>query len=126
MRISDWSSDVCSSDLASGIRATQRASAALPSSASATSNDRPSRILRATMRTTLESSTTRQVVMSPSVISYLRSGRFAGTDAAEHPADVQNQQELPVQEMVAGADPDPGTAEHAPSRRQRLGGQGQP
>src|SRR5258708_31999813 len=61
-----------SSNTASGIWARQTSSACSPSSASTIWNSRPSRIRRATLRMTLESSTTKQVFITTSL--YISAG----------------------------------------------------
>src|SRR5215470_7887294 len=96
-----------SSRIASGNCRLQTSSAFSPSSASMIWKSRPSRMRRATLRMTLESSTTRQVLISAS-----NSTRYEGTFAFpfllfasgrlrvgrhfEHAVDVEDDHELSV------------------------------
>src|SRR5579875_3845486 len=107
-----------SSRMASGIWRWQASIASSPFSASMISKSRPSRILRATLRITLESSTTRQVfIVSHSSFAgepaatvlavpsiFMRRGLGGGRVGAqvEHPIDVQHDQELAVEAVYAG------------------------
>src|SRR5215475_894631 len=110
-----------SSRIASGILPRQASSACSPSSASAISNSSPSRIRRATLRMTLESSTTKQVFIASSfwrpkvavathrplyVLSarLVRSCRLGMSTDIEHPVHVEHDQEIAVEPMHACRD----------------------
>src|SRR5947207_8011830 len=100
---------------ASGMRARQTSSACSPSSASWFSNSSPSRIRRATLRMTLESSTTRQVFITPSlfyrapprtVIVFRRSDsrtscRLRMNAEVEDPVHVEDNQKASVESVYA-------------------------
>src|SRR5258708_15851166 len=103
-----------SSSTASGIARLQASNAFSPSSASTIWKSRPSRIRRATFRMTLESSTTRHVLMAASLPpqrGYLHSSSFAPLSGAlcrrscslgvrrkfKHLVDVEDDHELAVE-----------------------------
>src|ERR1700754_2071476 len=104
-----------SSRIASGSFWRQAVSACSPSSASMIWKSRPSRMRRATLRMTLESSTTRQVLISAS-----NSSRYEGTFAFpfllfvssrlrvrrhfEHAVDVEDDHELSVEAVDAAGE----------------------
>src|SRR5215467_13087762 len=101
-----------SSSTASGIWLRQTSSACSPSSASVISNSSPSRMRRATLRMTLESSTTKQLFIATSLLSILtyRASRRARFELAasrgqslgahvEHAIDVENNEQLSIQTM---------------------------
>src|SRR5215467_8810926 len=103
-----------SSRMASGILPRQTSSACSPSSASAISNSSPSRIRRATLRMTLESSTTRQVfiasfflaTMSPLPLTVrfslpVCSRRFGVSTDIEYPVHIEHDQEIAIEAMHA-------------------------
>src|SRR5437867_1851333 len=107
-----------SSRMASGILPRQTSSACSPSSASAMSNSSPSRIRRATLRMTLESSTTRQVfiasfflattvaVATHRPLSRPEPSRRLGMSAnIENPVDVEHDQEIAIEPMHARRHP---------------------
>src|SRR5262245_9498001 len=101
-----------SSRIASGMVPRQISSACSPSSASEMSNSSPSRMRRATLRMTLESSTTRQVFIS---ILHSRPPLKHSQDVAsrrrrrsvqfKNPIDIEDDQQLAVEPMHAGSDP---------------------
>src|SRR5882672_10047588 len=109
-----------SSSTASGMPTRQTSSACSPSSASLISNSSPSRIRRATLRMTLESSTIRQVFIAPSLrcraggpaplfhaaiqIPCRASCRLGpGTDL-EHTVDIENDEQAPIEPIHARRD----------------------
>src|SRR5665213_309415 len=102
-----------SSRIASGSWRLQTSSACSPSSASSILNSRPSRMRLATLRMTLESSTTKQVFMAvPRLGLQLYIGsvawvscrhRIRGRDI-EHAVDIEHHQQLPFQAINAGRD----------------------
>src|SRR6266704_5809239 len=107
-----------SSRIPSGILPRQTSSACSPSSASAISNSSPSRIRRATLRMTLESSTTKQVFIASSfwrpkvavsthrpLYVLVRSCRLGMSTDIEHPVHVEHDQEIAVEAMHARRDP---------------------
>src|SRR5262247_1497329 len=106
-----------SSRIASGILPRQASSACSPSSASAISNSSPSRIRRATLRMTLESSTTKQVFIasfflatnrrrchSPSASVFVRSRRLVVFTDFVHPFHVEHVQEFAIEAIHARRD----------------------
>src|SRR5690349_944968 len=102
-----------SSRIASGNCFLQASSACSPSSASTISKSSPSSIRRATLRMTLESSTTRQVfiaasrrlgsaeVVRPSVQFHSNSCRRSLVGEAKHAVDVNQHQQLVLQAVNA-------------------------
>src|SRR5580692_11038519 len=82
-----------SSRMASGNCRLQVSMASSPFSASVIWKSSPSRIRRATLRMTLESSTTKQVF----IMSSLHASRA-------HPVDVENDQEVPLEPVHARGD----------------------
>src|SRR5688572_2098028 len=97
-----------SSRTASGILPRQTSIACSPSSASTISNSSPSRILRATFRMTLESSTTKQVfiatltplhAVTDTVFVDRFSCRLGSRRDVEYPVDIENHQKLAVEPM---------------------------
>src|SRR5204863_1529088 len=86
-----------SSSTASGMRPRQASSACSPASASEISNSSPSRIRRATLRMTLESSTTRQVFIAASLFT------FAGVAAPSY--HFNRQQDLAAAHAATGSAP---------------------
>src|SRR5438552_13555421 len=96
--------------MASGIPWPQRSSASIPSPASETLNASSSRMRRAILRTTPESSTTRQVfiVVTPFVATARKaSGSERGGNACECPLDVEDEKQLAGHAVDAGEYPDP-------------------
>src|SRR5579859_2954582 len=106
-----------SSNTASGIERLQASSAFSPSSASTIWKSRPSRIRRATFRMTLESSTTRHVLMAASLVFSSPTGtfpfQFAAPDALrglcirrefEHAIDIEDDHELAVEAVDAAGE----------------------
>src|SRR3954453_3287878 len=103
-----------SSSTASGIVPRQLSRACSPSSASAISNSRPSRMRRATFRMTLESSTTKKLFIAqsllcplgatPSLFSQTFSCRFRLRADVEHAIDVEHDQQAAVQPVHARRD----------------------
>src|SRR5690348_5020795 len=111
-----------SSSTASGISRLQASSAFSPSSASVIWKSSPSRILRATLRMTLESSTTRQVFILPSTVTQLRgpsraivvpasvgrqgrrSCRLPPSRHYQNLVDVEHHHEVTTEPMPAGRD----------------------
>src|SRR5262245_34001085 len=98
-----------SSRIASGMPARQISRACSPSSASLISKSRPSSIRRATLRMTLESSTTKHFfitsslpagVPAPTKSRYSRGLRAYAN--VEHAVDIENDQKLAVEPMDAG------------------------
>src|SRR5262245_3844532 len=98
--------------MASGILPRQTSSACSPSSASAISNSSPSRMRRATLRMTLESSTTRQVFITsfflatvsplplPVGLSRPACSRRLGVSAnIENPVHIEHDQEIAIEAM---------------------------
>src|SRR6516165_676503 len=100
-----------SSSTASGMWRRQTSSACSPSSASDISKSRPSRIRRATLRITLESSTTRQFFIAPSFMplhdftltTYTSCG-LGGRPEVQYPIEIKDQHQLSVEPMHARAD----------------------
>src|SRR6476660_7105347 len=98
-----------SSSTASGIALRHCSSACCPSSASVILKSRPSRMRRATLRMTLESSTTKQVFMGSPPCCTQRAGPLPSfllcgqrfRRAVEHEVHVKNQHQLPIEAMYA-------------------------
>src|SRR5688572_1917716 len=96
-----------SSRIASGSFSWQTPSACSPSSASVIWNSMPSRMRRATLRITLESSTTKQDFITrysfkSLIISLTNScGDRAAADV-EHPVDIEHDQKLALEPIDAG------------------------
>src|SRR5262245_44077347 len=106
-----------SSRTASGNWRWQAPSACSPSSASTIWNSSPSRIRRATLRMTLESSTTKHIFITPSLPSPVTRGptphgiclgvASCGDRLAlhfKHPVDVEHHQQLAIEPHHAGRD----------------------
>src|SRR5713226_7956385 len=96
-----------SSSTASGICRRQASSACSPSSASAIWNSRPSRIRRATLRITLESSTTKQffITSSHATLKFHVAFELRNRDTSaelEHPIEIEHHHKPCVQPMYAG------------------------
>src|SRR6476660_521022 len=100
-----------SSRIASGNCLRQASSACSPSSASTIWNSSPSRMRRATLRMTLESSTTKQVfivslfVFAPEFHSrFLRTASCCGRllHDVEHTINIEHHQQLPIESVDAG------------------------
>src|SRR5262245_35794591 len=98
-----------SSRMASGMTPRQASIACSPSSASEIDKSKPSRIRRATLRITLESSTTKQVFMTSSLPCEpsARNLRFAASRCRQcfgrkQAVDVDNDHDLRLQPMHAG------------------------
>src|SRR5690348_4939856 len=87
-----------SSRIASGSRSRQTLSACSPSSASRISNSRPSRMRRATLRMTLESSTMRQVFIVSSPCPNFSGGLCRRADV-QYALDVDHHQQTTVESV---------------------------
>src|SRR6185295_3735949 len=107
-----------SSGIASGISRRHASTACWPSSASEILKSNPSRMRRATLRMTLESSTTKQLFMAPPRSSGVRatrsrslapcpraaSCRHGAVRHVEHAVDVENHHQLSLQAVNAAGD----------------------
>src|SRR6266851_3820008 len=97
-----------SSSMASGICRKQAAMASWPSAASSMANSSSSRIRRATLRTTRESSTMRQDFMTSlsaiQVIGHGGSGRFRAGRDIKQARDVEHHQQRAFEPVDAGRD----------------------
>src|SRR5215475_3821229 len=98
-----------SSSTASGIWLRQTSSACSPSSASTIWNSSPSRMRRATLRMTLESSTTKQVfIVQPRCVRaqfpfhQTASRRGRRHFDVEHSVDIENHQKLSIEPVDTG------------------------
>src|SRR5580704_1835952 len=106
-----------SSRTASGMPLRQASSACSPSSASTIWKSSRSRIRRATLRMTLESSTTKQVFISASLVRRIpacsfpsaapltgarNSSRLRARSDIEHPVDVEHHQQPVIEPVYAG------------------------
>src|ERR1041384_3775493 len=97
-----------SSRIASGISRRHASTACWPSSASEILKSNPSRMRRATLRMTLESSTTKQLFMAPPRSNAVRGPppRPLGfLSQAEHPVGVEHPHHLPAEAVTPAGNP---------------------